>query len=398
MTLMYLAATQPDKKFDVIDLDPYGCPSQFLDGAIQSINEGGLLLVTATDMAVLAGSSPDACFVKYSGSISLRNKACHEMAIRILLRCIETHANRYGKYIQPLLSISADFYIRVFVRIFASQLQCKQSICKQAMVYQCTGCETLTLHTLGINKPNPNEKNPDRMKFAIPTGPPINTNCEHCSHKHHLGGPIWSAPIHDKTFVEDLLKHIEIKPLSVLGTHKRQVGMLNVIYEELPNVPLYYSIDKMCSILKMEIIPMLKFRSALLHAGYQVSYSHAYKNSVKTNAPPLILWDILRCWNKIHPVKEKRLVEGTPTAIILSKEPEKQYNVNDIHPLSNPESRKNALARFPENPTSHWGPGTRATVMIGKNKMEKSYKNQDKKRKMNQNTSDIIEHELQTSN
>ncbi len=39
------------------------------------------------------------------------------MALRILLRCVESHANRYGRYIEPLMSISADFYIRVFLRV-----------------------------------------------------------------------------------------------------------------------------------------------------------------------------------------------------------------------------------------------------------------------------------------
>lgn len=38
-------------KFDVIDLDPYGSPTHFLDSAVQSVAEGGLLCVTATDMA-----------------------------------------------------------------------------------------------------------------------------------------------------------------------------------------------------------------------------------------------------------------------------------------------------------------------------------------------------------
>lgn len=76
---MYLSAP-PEKRFDVIDLDPYGCPNKFLDGAVQSIKDGGLLLVTATDMAVLAGNTPEACFVKY-GSVPLKTKACHEMVI-----------------------------------------------------------------------------------------------------------------------------------------------------------------------------------------------------------------------------------------------------------------------------------------------------------------------------
>jgi len=41
-------------RFDVIDLDPYGSPSPFLDAAVQSVADGGLLCVTATDMAVRA--------------------------------------------------------------------------------------------------------------------------------------------------------------------------------------------------------------------------------------------------------------------------------------------------------------------------------------------------------
>ena len=34
----------------------------------------------------------------------------------------------------------------------------------------------------------------------------------------------------------------------------------------------------------------LTFSSALLHAGYRVSMSHAQPNSVKTNAPNNVIW------------------------------------------------------------------------------------------------------------
>lgn len=42
--------------------------------------------------------------------------------------------------------------------------------------------------------------------------------------------------------------------------------------------------------------PLLVSRSALLHAGFRVSLSHACKNAVKTDAPSSALWDIMRCW------------------------------------------------------------------------------------------------------
>uniref|UniRef100_W8B9H9 tRNA (guanine(26)-N(2))-dimethyltransferase n=1 Tax=Ceratitis capitata TaxID=7213 RepID=W8B9H9_CERCA len=379
MTLMYLS-TSNEKRFDVIDLDPYGCPNRFLDGALQSIANGGLLLVTATDMAVLAGNTPEACYAKY-GCVPLRMKCCHEMALRILLHSIETHANRYGKYIEPLLSISADFYVRVFVRIHTGQAKCKYSMSKQSMIFQCTGCETFTLQPLGNVKVSTTDKGKSQTKFGIPTGPSVGTNCEHCGHKHHMGGPIWSNPIHDHGFVKELLQTIEERPLCELGTHRRLQGVLSVVQEELLDVPLYYVLDKLCCVLKLENVPVLKFRSALLHAGYRVSFSHASKNSIKTDAPTSVIWDILRCWAKRHPVKENRMLDGTPVKTILQRPPTKDYVFDDIHPEANPYSRRNALTRFQENPTAHWGPGTRATIMIGQDKVAKSFRNQNKKQK-----------------
>lgn len=123
---MYLSS-KPENRFDCIDLDPYGSPSRYLDAALQAIKDGGLLLVTATDMAVLTGNSPQSCYVKY-GAVPLKTSCCHEMALRILLKCIESIANRYGKYIEPLLSVSVDFYIRVFVRVFVGPANCNLSL------------------------------------------------------------------------------------------------------------------------------------------------------------------------------------------------------------------------------------------------------------------------------
>lgn len=42
------------------------------------------------------------------------------MALRILLASLEQHAARYKRHIVPVLSLSIDFYIRVFVRVYTS--------------------------------------------------------------------------------------------------------------------------------------------------------------------------------------------------------------------------------------------------------------------------------------
>lgn len=178
-----------------------------------------------------------------------------------------------------------------------------------------------------------------------------------------MGGPIYSDRIHDAEFVKSLMSYATSEKGQKLGTFNRILGILSVVQEELHDIPLYYTIDKLCCVLKLEMIPTLKMRSAILHEGYKVSLSHACKNSLKTDAPIGVLWDILRFWSKTHPVSSTRFHEGSALKAILSKEPLKEYNVDELHPDANPPSRKDALARFPENPAANWGPGTRATLM-----------------------------------
>ena len=106
-------------------------------------------------------------------------------ALRILLRSIEGAATKYGRHIVPLLSVSADFYIRVFVRIYTSPKACMKSSSKQSMIFQCTGCDTINLQSLGTVKCL-NEQNSKAVKFVRPQGPSVNSKCEHCGHRHHV--------------------------------------------------------------------------------------------------------------------------------------------------------------------------------------------------------------------
>jgi tRNA (guanine26-N2/guanine27-N2)-dimethyltransferase len=181
-----------------------------------------------------------------------------------------------------------------------------------------------------------------------------------------MGGPIYSKRIHDVEFLQALMKTVTSEKGQKLGTYNRILGILSVVQEELHDIPLYYTIDKLCCILKLEMIPTLKLRSAILHEGYKVSLSHACKNSLKTDAPIGLIWDILRFWAKSHPVNSARFQEGSALKVILSKEPSKEYDFDKIHPDANPPSRKEALTRYPENPAAHWGPGTRSTLMYVK--------------------------------
>jgi tRNA (guanine26-N2/guanine27-N2)-dimethyltransferase len=109
--------------FDVIDLDPYGSAIPFLESALSTLSNGGLLCVTFTDMAVLCARRPHVCFYKY-GSVPLPNRYCHEFALRMVLHMISQMANRHGRVIEPLMSLTVDFYIRLFIRVKDSAIGC----------------------------------------------------------------------------------------------------------------------------------------------------------------------------------------------------------------------------------------------------------------------------------
>ena len=78
---------------------------------------------------------------------------------------------------------------------------------------------------------------------------------------------------------------------------------------------------------------------------------------MKTDAPAKVLWDILRCWVKEHPVKP--IPEKTPGVVILSKEPELVANWTRVHGAFT-KAQREGVTRFPSNPEENWGPKMRA--------------------------------------
>jgi len=236
--LMYASRSRSDR-FDVVDLDPYGSPAPFLDSAVQCVSEGGLLCVTCTDMAVLCGNAAETCRAKY-GAVSLRAPYCHEMALRIILQSIAGHAARYQRFIEPLLSISADFYVRVFARVRTGQSRVKEVAAKLANVYHCRSCGSFSPQPLMIK---------NRNQYVVGSGPPVGLNCEHCGGRHAFCGPIWSSAIHDVDFVRRVCENVLNDENLFPNTRQRIDGILSVVCEELQDQPLYYVGDSLCSVL-----------------------------------------------------------------------------------------------------------------------------------------------------
>ncbi|KAG0547052.1 hypothetical protein BDA96_01G046100 [Sorghum bicolor] len=321
------------KEFDVVDLDPYGSPSIFLDSAVQAVADGGLLMCTATDMAVLCGANGEVCYSKY-GSFPTKGKYCHEMALRILLASIESHANRYKRYIVPVLSVFMDFYIRVFVRVFTSASEIKNTPLKLSYIYQCVGCDSFHLQCLARTVPKKN----NGVKHVPAIGPVVSQECSDCGKKFNVGGPIWSAPIHDQDWVVSTLTSVKSMK-DRYPAYDKITSVLTTVSEELHDIPLFFSLHNIAGTVKCTSPSLVMFRSAVLNAGYRISSTHVNPLGVKSDAPWDVIWDIMRCWKSKSASRVKQISRA-------------------VAALSNAQAKK--IKRFLPNPERHWGPKVRA--------------------------------------
>jgi tRNA (guanine26-N2/guanine27-N2)-dimethyltransferase len=332
--------------FDVVDLDPYGAPVQLLDSAMECVSEGGMLLCTATDMAALCGNTSEACFAKY-GMYPLHKPYCHEQAIRIVLAAISKAAARYKRYIVPVLSLSIDFYVRVFVRVYSSPQEVKDSALKLSYLYQSQGCDTFTLTPVGRVRVNGNSRKYGAGYTAAAAV------CSETGAPYTMGGPIWNAPIHDPSWIKGVLGHL-CDNQQRYATFKKLQGLLTVASSELTDVPLYLELPSICKVVKASVPKHEIFKSALLNAGYRVSGSHASETAIKTDAPWPFIWDVVRRWVQDHP--NPKLKEGTSGWKIIQKAPEHEVDFSRARGAVTYRG-KNTVTRYVQN-EKNWGPKT----------------------------------------
>ncbi|KAF4725517.1 tRNA methyltransferase 1 [Perkinsus olseni] len=365
-----------DLAYDVIDLDPYGSASPFLDGALNSVKNGGLLCVTCTDSAVLCGNHTDVCYYRYGGTAP-KAKYCHELALRLMLHAISSAAGRRKRAIVPLLSLSIDFYYRVFVRVIDSPKDCGNLAADTSLLLQCVNCEWHELSPLAQPK---SEKNANLKPGTLlgqhgGTTPPA--TCPICKGRLVMGGPCWTGPLHDASFVSAMLaessdsQHKSEKYPGITAW-KKVHGLLTAVSMELPGSPLFCTLDGLMSITRAPNCPLQKFKNTLINLGYKVSHFHREPMAVKTDAPSEVIFDLARAWALQHQeasgVVLKPKIEG-----FLDKEtsslPDSDWRkINFEEPVAKDgdeekesedgkeQHHKKRTPMFLPNPESNWGP------------------------------------------
>jgi tRNA (guanine26-N2/guanine27-N2)-dimethyltransferase len=252
--------SSPMNRFDYTDIDPYGSPSQFLDSAVRSTRDRGMIALTATDMAPLCGVNPLACLRKYGGR-PLRTAYTHEVAVRLLLGAAVRAAAIHEIGATPVFSYYADHYIRAYLRVRHSAKPADAALANMGYIVHCSKC----LHRAAVK------------------GAYLKTSrtCPECGGQLTVGGPMWLGELAEETFASSMLRNA-VKGATVW--EPRLTRLIEAVKDEINLPPTFYHLDELSSRIGKSSLKMEAILENLRDAGYTASRTHFEPRGIKTNA------------------------------------------------------------------------------------------------------------------
>lgn len=255
-------------KFDVVDIDPFGTPSPFIESAATTLRSGGLLCVTATDTSALCGTYKEPCIRKY-GAMPLKTEYCHENGLRILAGFISRTFAKYKKYTTPIFSHSTEHYLRIYLEVGKGAKKTDDSLKNIGYIAHCPKC----LH-----------------RMTIPgIAPHIPLECPNCNGSLKVGGPLWLGKLLDSDYIKRILHLLP----STINTYNKVLKLLERCYEESFGPETFYDLHKICKVLKTSSPPITDVLEKLKEDGYFASRTHIKPTGIKTNAPVKTIKEII---------------------------------------------------------------------------------------------------------
>ena len=225
------------KRGSIVDVDPFGSPTKYFDCAIRATMHGGMLSVTATDLQVLHGLSKRSCQRKYHG-IPIKTEYSNEIAIRLVLGCLEFVAGRLGVQIIPQFVQHDMHYYRTYLKILNKPEQKEQL----GYIIHCKSCGSRE----------------SVMKQE--------ETCKICNSKLDVAGPLWVGQLFEKEFT---MKMNEIVPKLAVDNRCQKILEKCILESEMPST--YYTLDEIASKMQKSPLKMKNAIKKLQDAGFVAS-------------------------------------------------------------------------------------------------------------------------------
>ncbi len=253
------------RRFDGVDLDPFGSPAPFMDGGARSVLK--FLAVTATDRAVLCGSHRAG--PRNYGAATLRTEDHPEIGLRVLagaaLRALALH-DKGGTL---LFSASHGHFYRLWLKVKESATAGDRALEGLGFVSRCT-CGRRGIHP-GL-------------------APPLPERCPGCGMRMGRAGPLYLGPLADRGLAARLAKFLEAQEWPRAPSEARLAGRL---VEEMEAVG-YFEFHPLCREARVEPPPLEEFLERLRERGHKASRTVFSGTGLKTDADRPALVEALK--------------------------------------------------------------------------------------------------------
>lgn len=256
-------------EFDVIDIDPFGTPSPFLDSAGYCSRRNSLLCVTATDTSALCGTYKEPCIRKYNAK-PYKSEYCHETGIRILAGFVALTLAKYSKSIEVKLSHSTEHYMRLYIEVKKGSKKSDECLKNIGYISHCKHC-LYREENKGLATSTPNI-------------------CPECGEKLIQAGPLWLGEIQNEEFISKMIVESENKKLNT----KEDVLKLLESCRIEAKTATFYDVHKICKILKISAPKLDLVFGNLEKEGFEAVKTHFNPLGIKTNAPLKKIKEIIK--------------------------------------------------------------------------------------------------------
>lgn len=246
------AATSHD--YDIVELDPFGTPTNFLDSAVRACAKNAVLSVTATDLANLCGARPKPCMREYD-AVPSHNYYCHETALRIMIGRVVRSAAVHANAFTPVVSFYSGHHIKTIGVLTSSAKAADAAYAQVGRLGFCRPC------------------------FSFHPNAPV---CKKCGSKLEVCGPLWLGKTSDSATLESM-QRISEKSRYATASH---TDFIRLLLEENDFGPGYVGLPELCSAHRKPIGKKTEVIMGLLRAkGFKVSRTHYAPTGLKTDAP-----------------------------------------------------------------------------------------------------------------
>ncbi len=172
---------QRQERFDLVDLDGFGCPTALLPLALEAVAFDGVLYLASTDGRSATGHDRPAA-IRLLGAAARAHPASWELALRLQLGNVARVAWALGRGLEPLVSFSEGRTFRTAVRLRRRATARQEELL--GMLAHCHGCGHQQVQPLiKLRQWQP-------CCCAPEAAPPL-----------AISGPLWIGPLQDSALL-----------------------------------------------------------------------------------------------------------------------------------------------------------------------------------------------------